>query len=31
MAQDRLVIEQAANREWSAQAALREVLLGLQH
>lgn len=24
-----LVIEQAANREWSAQAALREVLLGL--
>jgi N-succinyl-L-ornithine transcarbamylase len=26
-----LVIEQAANREWSAQAALREVLLGLQH
>jgi N-succinyl-L-ornithine transcarbamylase len=25
-----LVIEQAANREWSAQAALREVLLGLQ-
>ncbi|WAC11711.1 N-acetylornithine carbamoyltransferase [Dyadobacter pollutisoli] len=26
-----LVIEQAANREWSAQAALREVLLGMQH
>ncbi|WP_353722115.1 N-acetylornithine carbamoyltransferase [Dyadobacter sp. 676] len=25
-----LVIEQAANREWSAQAALKEVLLGLQ-
>jgi len=24
-----LVIEQAANREWSAQAALKEVLLGL--
>jgi N-succinyl-L-ornithine transcarbamylase len=25
-----LVIEQAANREWSAQAALREILLGLK-
>jgi N-succinyl-L-ornithine transcarbamylase len=25
-----LVIEQAANREWAAQAALREILLGMQ-